>query len=152
MLKWKCFCMLINFKGTFLNIGKMVWLQQYEILEVKSFRCNIHFELFRYYIFNILLLYPRPSILKKCNFHKAVHKNVLLIKTVPPLHSSGRYLYYSCCRKMPPLISQVRQTLTGILSIIKKQRVEPLKLMRKDMRIFHFFKFSDKMSNCSQNI
>lgn len=91
--------------------------------------------------FTIELLYPRPSILKKCKFYKVVHKNVLLIKIVPPLHSSGRYLYYSCCRKMPPLISQVRQTLTGILSIIKKQRAKPLKLMRKNMRIFHFLKF-----------
>lgn len=123
----------------------MVWLQQSEILDIlRSFRCNIHFEIFRYYIFTILLLYLRPLILKKCKFYNVVHKNVL-IKIVPPLHSSGRYLYYSCCRKMPPLISQVRQTLTGILSIIKKQRAKSLKLMRKNMRIFHFLKFSDKI-------
>lgn len=133
--------MLINLKGTFLN-RKNVQLQHSEILDIlSSFRCNIHFEIFRFYIFTIELLYPRPSILKKCKFYKVVHKNVLLIKIVPPLHSSGRYLYYSCCRKMPPLISQVRQTLTGILSIIKKQRAKPLKLMRKNMRIFHFLKF-----------
>lgn len=95
----------------------------------------------------------RPPTLNKCTFYKVVHKDALLIKIVPPLHSSGRYLCYSCCRKMPLLISQARQTLTGILFIIKIQRAKPLKWMRKDMRILYFHKFSDKMSNCSiQNI
>lgn len=78
-----------------------------------------------------------------------VQEAALWIKIVPPLHSSGRYLYYSCCRKMSLLISQVRQTWTGILFINKKQRAKPLQFMRKDTKIFYLHKFSEKMSNCS---